>query len=87
MKPAVFRPIWNELKATGICAVAMHPRLHSRLVRQLAVTKDRDLGYKILLSNEGKKAILTKKIEGSRVIFRLAYYYLNGLPVIDLSSL
>lgn len=77
-----YRVIWNEVKANGSCAVAMHPRLHSRLIRQLSVVKDRDVAYKILLAERGEKAKIFYEVEGSRVVFRLKLY-----SIIDFSLL
>lgn len=77
--------IWNEVKSTGSCTVAMHPRLHSRLVRQLSVVKDRDVGYKIWIAEQRKKARIEYEIEGSRVVFRLRL--IDLIDLIDIYSL
>lgn len=77
-----YQIIWNEVKTTGSCTVAMHPRLHSRLVRQLSVVKDRDVGYKIQIAEQSKKARIEYEIEGSRVVFRLRL-----IDLIDIYSL
>jgi hypothetical protein len=84
-----YTPIWKELKLHRKVSVAMHPRLHPNLVRQMSVEKDRDIGYKIQLGNDPapKKAIMTKHIEGAMVTFYLSLYYLNGIPVIELGDL
>jgi hypothetical protein len=82
-----YSPIWRALKANGTVSVAMHRAMHKNLVRQMSVEKDRDIGYKISLGNENKKALMSCKIQESKVTFRLTLYYLNGLPVIDLKNL
>lgn len=84
-----YTSIWQALKRDRTVSVAMHPKHHSNLVRQMSVEKDRDIGYKIALGNESspKKAIMTKKIEQSKVTFTLSFYYLNGIPVIELGDL
>lgn len=82
-----YSPIWQALKRDRTVSVAMHPKLHTNLVRQMSVEKDRDIGYKITLGNDGKKAIMTKVIDQSMVTFTLSFYYLNGLPVIEYGDL
>lgn len=65
----------------------MHKALHANCVRQMSVLKDRDVGYKIALSNQDKKAIMSHSTKDSMLTFRLELYYSNGLPVIDITKL
>lgn len=84
-----YAPVWKVLKRDNTVSVAIHPKLHKELVRQMSVEKDRDIAHKILLGNMSapRRAILSKVISGAKVTFVLTHYYFNGLPVIELGDL
>lgn len=82
-----YKALWLELKLNGRVAVAINPAYHKNMLRNLASDKERDIGYKILLGNLNRKAIMTARINGSKVELTLTIYHLNGLPVIEYKDL
>ncbi len=71
-----YQPIWNQLKAEGICRIVASPLLHRRIKKAVIKRKDEDLGFKLTLAETGKYAKLNVTIEGNTVIFSLTYYTL-----------
>lgn len=64
-----YTPIWNALKRDGHCAIAAHPSLHARIIKAISCEKNRDVGYKLILSSRNRKLILGHKVDGSRIRF------------------
>lgn len=64
-----YTPIWNELKAHGHCTIAAHIKLHPRIIKAISCEKNRDVGYKLILSARNRKLILGHVVDGSRIRF------------------
>lgn len=77
-----YAPIWEQLKKTGFCIIAVPKPLHPRLVRSIRDMKYRDAAYKLLLEAEGKEATLWYRADGAKMKF-----YLTFKPIISLATL
>ncbi len=42
-----YQPIWEQLKATGLCTVATPPTLQRRVRKAVYKEKDKDTAYKV----------------------------------------
>lgn len=69
--PRKYAPIWNNLKATGSCVITAPKGLHARIVKAVIKEKHNDVGYALLLSEEGKIARLYTSYDHAIVKFIL----------------
>lgn len=74
-----YAPIWNRLKADRKVSVAIPSPLHRRLIKAVIKRKNEDLGYKYLLGEQGKKAILEYTIHEQVITFKLTLWMGNGI--------
>lgn len=70
-----YYPIWKALKDTGHCTIAAHPKLHPRIIKAISCEKNRDVGYKLILSSRNRKLILGHTVDGSRIRFFVREYF------------
>lgn len=73
-----YLPIWNKLKTDRKVSVVIPQPLHARLIKAVIKRKDEDLGYKLMLGEESKKAKLSYTIEENIIHFKLKIY-INGI--------
>jgi hypothetical protein len=70
-----YAPIWEKLKNSPdhSCTITAIPALHARIIKAVIKKKNEDLGYKVLLAEEGKVATLLKSVNQSTITFRLMF--------------
>lgn len=73
-----YTSIWWELKKHGHCTIAVHVKLHARIVKAVTCEKNRDDGYKLLKAEERKKVILAHTKDGAKIRFFLTEYTIDG---------
>lgn len=66
-----YAPIWNKLKVTGICKIAVHHRLHKRIIKAVIKEKNSDLGYAFQLAEKREKARLKCERIYDSIVFTL----------------
>ena len=66
-----YRPIWNELKQTGVCKITAPPVLHPRIIKAVSKRKLEDLAFQFEVTNAGKVLQLKHRKEGTVIIFTL----------------
>lgn len=59
-----YQAIWNQLKEKKFVAVSTKAEAHRRLKKAVIKRKDRDLGYKYLMSESNRRASLEFVSEG-----------------------
>jgi hypothetical protein len=65
--------IWKQLKETTLCAIAAPVPLHKRIIKAVKKEKDKDVGFKFMLSERGKRARLIIEQHQAKITFRLVY--------------
>ena len=73
-KPPMYLPIWNRIKAHGVCVIEVPTPVAARVKKGVIRTKDKDKGFKVI--NEYDKAFLDIKMENesggiTRIYFTL----------------
>ena len=76
-----YKPIWDKLKETGHCKVAVPIPLQRRVIKGVITAKYKDRGWKFLHNTEIKYSI-----SGTQVYFTLINYD-SGIPFITLEEL
>lgn len=71
--PRKYQPIWDKLKATGKCELAVPMPYHPRVKKAVLKEKDNDIGFKLLLGEQCKKARLEIETQGAKMVFKLIY--------------
>ena len=66
-----YQEVWNRLKQQGIVEIAAPARHHSRLRKAIIKRKDNDLGYKLQIAENNKRAFLRFKFEQDKVTVTL----------------
>lgn len=69
--PSRYQPVWEVLKTKGEAILIADPALHPRLKKALYKRKTKDLTYKFILFESHKKAKLSAKSEGNKLILTL----------------
>lgn len=73
-----YTAIWQALKKNKHCVISTHVRLHPRVIKAVTCEKNRDVGYKILKAEEGKKVILKHTADGAMIRFFITEYSYDG---------
>ena len=68
-----YQPIWERIKATGSCKVAVPKPLHRRVIRGVIKEKDEDHGFKVLDAELWGWNRLQYQIHGSEILFTLQH--------------
>jgi len=68
-----YQPIWEKIKKDNSCSITAPRQLHKRIKKAVIKEKDKDLGFKLILSEEGRKALLTTNSQGSILTFNLKF--------------
>lgn len=71
-----YQPIWESLKVNHTVTIQANPSAHARIIKAVAKEKDKDLGFKVLVSESFQRSVLKAKINGNQVTFEL-----NLLPL------
>ena len=66
-----YQPIWEALKQNKQVRLAAPNQLHPRIIKAVTKEKERDLGFKLLTSEEGRKFLLFHTSEHGILSFRL----------------
>lgn len=66
-----YSPIWEQLKTTRICHIAVVPKLQKRVIKAVIRTKDEDLVFKLQAAEGHKKYTLEYICEGAKITFKL----------------
>ena len=66
-----YKDAWNQLKSRGKIVLASPSQFHARIIKALVKEKNKDLGYKLQLSEDNRKAVFTSKSEGNTLKFYL----------------
>lgn len=66
-----YQPIWEQLKQVNTVSIAADPCLHDRIAKGVKKEKDKDLGWRLLHAEQGKKSKLKIDKEGKAVTFTL----------------
>lgn len=72
-----YQPIWERIKRDKTAQIAAKPELHNRIITAVTKEKYKDIGWKLLLSEDGLNYKLYSKIEGKLITF-----YLKPAPFI-----
>lgn len=67
----LYEPIWRSVKDTGTCSIAAPSPLHSRIIKAVKKEKDKDLGFKVIMAEEGRAARLQITVQKAKITFRL----------------
>ena len=62
-----YEPIWNRIKTHNSASIVTTKRNASRVVRAVSKEKDKDIGYKLLLSDKALIAKLHIRREPSKI--------------------
>lgn len=68
-----YNAIWNQLKQTGICKVAAPTRNHELIFKGVKKERFLDLGFRLTLSEQHKRAWIRMKSEGNLITFTIDY--------------
>lgn len=82
-----YSSIWSRLKDQKTVTLAVHPKLHPRLIKAVTTRKYKDTGYRLELaeSSPPRRAILSHISEQSKLRFILTIYAITDeLSVADL---
>jgi hypothetical protein len=75
-----YAPIWEQLKATGVCRITAPIEHHKVIIHMLQKRRDRDIAFKYQLAENGMKHQIPYEIQGTIVTFRLKKIVtINGL--------
>jgi hypothetical protein len=66
-----YLPIWNRLKLHGTATIVAMPALHRRIIKAVQKRRDRDLGFKLQLAEDGMKHEISWLIKGNTITFSL----------------
>lgn len=66
-----YQPIWEQIKLHSTVSLAAETKAHARIVKAVRKEKDIDVGWKLLLLEQGIKYQLHDKIEGKVITFYL----------------
>ena len=66
-----YQPIWNAIKKDNTASLVADTKLHARIINAVRKEKARDLGWKLILSEQGKKYKMEETIEGKMITFYL----------------
>lgn len=68
-----YQPLWEKIKfdAPTPVSVAAEPDLHRRIINAVIKEKTKDLGWKLLMTESGKKYKLQYDTAGNIILFYL----------------
>lgn len=66
-----YQPIWENLKVNKTVTIQANPSAHARIIKAVTKEKDKDLGFKVLVSESFQRSVLKAKINGNQVTFIL----------------
>lgn len=66
-----YQEIWEQIKAKGKCELVTHTAWHPRVKKAVLKEKDNDLGFKLMMGEEYKRARLKVESIGAKMIFTL----------------
>jgi hypothetical protein len=66
-----YQPAWNAIKQNGQVSLSASPELHRRIILGIRTEKKKDLGWKLMQLEQGKKYKLIETIDGSLITFKL----------------
>lgn len=66
-----YQPIWDAIKKDTTASLVADTKLHARIINAVRKEKARDLGWKLILSEQGKKYRMEERIEGKMITFYL----------------
>ncbi len=72
--PSKYQPIWDQLKAEGESRIVAPLPFHARIKKAVIKRKDKDLGFKLELSEQCKYVKLDISTQGNTIRFKLLYY-------------
>ena len=68
------QPIWDRLKRDLTASLSASPAMHKRIIKAVIKEKNRDLGWKLLTSEESKHYRLRYQINGALITFHLDFF-------------
>ena len=66
-----YQPIWEALKKGGVCIITAPAPLHRRIIKAVIKEKYNDLGYKLELAENNKRAKIVYTKKHSMIEFKL----------------
>lgn len=66
-----YQSIWEQIKKTSTASLAADLPAHARIIKAVRKEKHKDVGWKLLLLEQGTKYELHEKIEGKIITFYL----------------
>lgn len=69
----VYQPIWEALKTNKTVTIQANPSSHPRIIKAVTKEKDKDVGYKLMVSETYQRAVLRAKINGAQITFNLSH--------------
>ncbi len=69
-----YAPIWEALKRDRKVTLAVPIPIQKRILKAVISMKDRDLGFKFIEAELGKKSIICYKLESARIRILLRKY-------------
>lgn len=66
-----YQPIWEALKQSKTITIQANPSAHPRIIKAVSKEKDKDVGYRLMISESYQRSVLRAKINGNQVTFIL----------------
>jgi ATP-dependent protease Clp ATPase subunit len=68
-----YEPAWKKLKSEHLIKIAAHPAVHARILKAIIKEKDMDVVYKLQMSEDCKKALISHESKSGQLILRLKH--------------
>jgi hypothetical protein len=66
-----YAPIWEQLKATGMCRITAPIEHHKVIIHMLQKRRDRDIAFKYQLAENGMRHQIPYEVQGTVITFKL----------------
>ena len=66
-----YQRIWEQIKLSNTASVEADVSKHARIIKATRKEKHKDIAYRFLMLEKGKKMKLLQEIEGNRITFTL----------------
>lgn len=68
-----YQPIWDELKKNKTASIQAAVELHPRIIKAVSKEKYQDEGYKFLLAEAHKDAVINNRAKEEVLTFTLSF--------------
>lgn len=66
-----YQPIWEQIKTSNKVSIAAPIAMHKRIIQAVRKEKVKDVGWHLLLGEQGIRYKLKEKVEGKMITFYL----------------